>query len=172
MVARLPLCTYSLQHPCSEQAFQLRHRHVRVPVRRHPGLVPQAGRPPLLRQGDPHDAPHIRTEQPFAIKCAHMCPWQVGADDTDRVDMAYRVVADHIRTLTFALTDGAHIGNNGRDYVLKRIIRRACRYGRQYFGAEPGFFSGLVSPSCTPLPLPLPVPQGNNTTLPLTLVIS
>jgi len=69
---------------------------------------------------------------------------KVGADDTDRVDMAYRVVADHIRTLTFALTDGAHIGNNGRDYVLKRIIRRACRYGRQYFGAEPGFFSGLV----------------------------
>ena len=44
--------------------------------------------------------------------------------------MAYRVVADHIRTLTFALTDGAHIGNNGRDYVLKRIIRRACRYAR------------------------------------------
>lgn len=68
----------------------------------------------------------------------------VGADDVDKIDMAYRVVADHIRTLTFALTDGAHIGNNGRDYVLKRIIRRACRYARQYFGAEAGFFSSLV----------------------------
>jgi len=69
---------------------------------------------------------------------------KVGADDVDHIDMAYRVIADHIRTLTFALTDGAHIGNNGRDYVLKRIIRRACRYARQYFGAEAGFFSSLV----------------------------
>jgi alanyl-tRNA synthetase len=49
----------------------------------------------------------------------------------DLHDTAYRVIADHIRTLTFALTDGATIGNVGRDYVLKRILRRAVRYGVQ-----------------------------------------
>lgn len=49
-------------------------------------------------------------------------------------DTAYRVIADHIRTLTFALTDGATIGNVGRDYVLKRILRRASRYGVQVLG--------------------------------------
>src|SRR5262245_12005107 len=49
-------------------------------------------------------------------------------------DTAYRVIADHIRTLTFALTDGATIGNVGRDYVLRRILRRASRYGVQVLG--------------------------------------
>jgi alanyl-tRNA synthetase len=62
----------------------------------------------------------------------------------EMIDMSYRVVADHIRTLSFALADGAKIGNNGRDYVLKRICRRACRYARQFLNAKAGFFSGLV----------------------------
>jgi alanyl-tRNA synthetase len=52
----------------------------------------------------------------------------------DLKDTAYRVIADHIRTLTFALTDGASIGNVGRDYVLRRILRRAERYGHQVLG--------------------------------------
>jgi hypothetical protein len=42
---------------------------------------------------------------------------------------SYRVVADHIRTLTFAVTDGARPGPNGRNYVVKRILRRAVYYG-------------------------------------------
>jgi alanyl-tRNA synthetase len=54
----------------------------------------------------------------------------------DLKDTAYRVIADHIRTLTFALTDGAKIGNVGRDYVLKRILRRAERYGVQVLGTD------------------------------------
>jgi alanyl-tRNA synthetase len=62
----------------------------------------------------------------------------------DLKDIAYRVVADHIRTLTFALTDGATIGNEGRSYVLKRILRRAERYGRQYLGATKPFLCDLV----------------------------
>jgi alanyl-tRNA synthetase len=63
---------------------------------------------------------------------------------TSLADVAYRVIADHIRTLTFALTDGASIGNEGRNYVLKRILRRAVRYGRQYLGATKPFLAELV----------------------------
>src|SRR5579871_605457 len=59
-------------------------------------------------------------------------------------DIAYRVIADHIRTLTVALTDGARPGNVGRDYVLRRILRRAERYGRQYLGASRPFLCELV----------------------------
>jgi alanyl-tRNA synthetase len=59
-------------------------------------------------------------------------------------DIAYRVIADHIRALTFALTDGAAPGNEGRDYVLRRILRRAERYGRQYLGAHKPFLCELV----------------------------
>ena len=48
-----------------------------------------------------------------------------------------RVIADHIRTLTFAIGDGAVPGNEGRGYVLRRILRRAARYGRKINLNEP-----------------------------------
>ncbi len=67
-----------------------------------------------------------------------------GSEDADGIDTAYRVIADHVRTLTIALTDGAVPGNEGRGYVLRRILRRAVRFGRQTLGAKPGFFSQLV----------------------------
>ncbi|HEV3236807.1 MAG TPA: alanine--tRNA ligase [Gemmataceae bacterium] len=62
----------------------------------------------------------------------------------DLKDTAYRVIGDHIRTLTFALTDGATPGNEGRNYVLRRILRRAERYGRQHFGTSKPFLCDLV----------------------------
>lgn len=57
--------------------------------------------------------------------------------------MAYRVIADHIRTVTFALSDGAMFDKAGRGYVLRRILRRAVRYGRQ-IGIEGPFLYKLV----------------------------
>ena len=69
---------------------------------------------------------------------------KLGEEDADGIDEAYRVIADHIRTLTIAITDGQMPGNEGRGYVLRRILRRAVRYGRQKLNAQEGFFAALL----------------------------
>jgi len=58
--------------------------------------------------------------------------------------MAYRVVADHARTLTVAMSDGGRPDNVGRGYVLRRILRRAVRYASEKLGAKPTTFASLV----------------------------
>ncbi len=57
--------------------------------------------------------------------------------------LAYRVIADHVRTVTFALGDGALFANEGRGYVLRRVLRRAVRYGRK-IGITSVFLYDLV----------------------------
>ena len=67
-----------------------------------------------------------------------------GGTEQEKIDVAFRVIADHIRTLSFAIADGIQPGNNDRNYVLRRILRRAVKYGRALGLTEP-FFNKLVA---------------------------
>ena len=76
-----------------------------------------------------------------------VCVEAGGRDCDGKYGSAHYVIADHARAAVFLVADGVQPSNEGRGYVLRRIIRRALRYGRK-IGAQKPFFCKLVSPVC------------------------
>lgn len=72
---------------------------------------------------------------------------KLGDEDKDGIDTAYRVVADHVRTLTIAISDGGIPDKDGRGYVLRRILRRGARYVSNKFGVKIGTFFSSLAPT-------------------------
>ena len=68
-----------------------------------------------------------------------------GLSEQERTDVAFRVLADHARCICCAISDGILPGNEGRNYVIRRILRRAALYGR-HLGLSTGFLEQLVAP--------------------------
>jgi alanyl-tRNA synthetase len=91
---------------------------------------------------------------PIFDRITEMCGITYGAslpekpqrpDAEEMRDIAFRVIADHIRTLSCAIADGILPGNEGRNYVLRRILRRAVLYGKR-LNLKDGFFTELIGP--------------------------
>jgi alanyl-tRNA synthetase len=68
-----------------------------------------------------------------------------GLSEQENVDVAFRVLADHARCVSCAIADGILPGNEGRNYVIRRILRRGILYGKK-LGLQVGFFEQLVAP--------------------------
>lgn len=80
--------------------------------------------------------------QPIITVIGNMCGKKYGENRQD--DVAMRVIADHIRTIAFSITDGQLPSNAKAGYVIRRILRRAVRYGYTFLGQRQAFLYRLV----------------------------
>lgn len=80
--------------------------------------------------------------QPIITAIGNMCGKRYGEDE--QVDVAMRVIADHIRTIAFSITDGQLPSNAKAGYVIRRILRRAVRYGYTFLGQHNAFLYRLI----------------------------
>jgi alanyl-tRNA synthetase len=79
---------------------------------------------------------HYQSTLPKANEQGHVIP----ITEQEKIDVAFRVIADHLRTLSFSIADGIQPGNSDRNYTLRRILRRAVKYGRTLEFKEPFFY--------------------------------
>lgn len=82
--------------------------------------------------------------QPIIGRIAEMSGKKYGSDPS--CDIAMRVIADHLRAITFAIADGQLPSNNKAGYVIRRILRRAVRYGYTFLDFKSPFINQLVQP--------------------------
>ncbi len=80
---------------------------------------------------------------PLLNKISELAGTKYNSSDSEK-DIAMRVIADHIRAVAFSIADGASPGNDGRGYVIRRILRRAIRYGWDKLNFKEPFFYKLV----------------------------
>ena len=80
--------------------------------------------------------------QPMIQQLAALADKKYGEDE--KVDIALRVVADHLRAVAFSIADGQLPSNNKAGYVIRRILRRAIRYGYTFLGFDKAFIHSLV----------------------------
>jgi len=84
--------------------------------------------------------------QPLIQKLSQESGFEYGK--SEKIDIALRVIADHIRAISFTISDGQLPSNTGAGYVIRRILRRAVRYGHTYLNFRKPFLAGLVSVLC------------------------
>ena len=83
---------------------------------------------------------------PIIAQIARVCSAEYGKNE--KTDIAMRVIADHIRTIAFSITDGQLPSNAKAGYVIRRILRRAVRYGYTFLGQRTAFMYKLIDVLC------------------------